>query len=298
MFSRLYFWDWDIGWGLDAKESRAVLSMLENNPNTRDVTVRINHNEAIYDCLRLFSDPKVEERNNWLARVLMGIPTSVSGELFAELSRGDYYNPLNQTAVLYSNVESISAHELGHHQDYQRFTSDWEYGLAGAFPPVKLYKEWQASQNALDTIKKEGDEWQFNRYLLPAFLTYLLAGYFMSKRILQKSKLGAQGYSEDGVKKKMKESPPSINPLHTLRHFGTMNLGLYAGIWSYNLSMGAEMPEMLGYAAFAAGLVGSQQLTRQVMKRVLPYDHEGTDYQSPLMRKVKRRMGRRRSPYY
>ena len=61
--SKLLFWDWDAGWGLDADKTRAAISMLENNKKISGLTVRINHNEAIHDCIRLFSDKKVEERN-------------------------------------------------------------------------------------------------------------------------------------------------------------------------------------------------------------------------------------------
>ena len=124
---------------MDAEKSKAVLSILESNKNIKDLTVRINHNEPIYDCYRLFSDEKVKKRNNWFARTLIGVPSSILGELFAELRRGDYYNPMNQTAVLYSNIESIAAHEIGHHKDFQRFTSDWEYSMSNIFfiPQVK-----------------------------------------------------------------------------------------------------------------------------------------------------------------
>jgi|SRR3989338_433192 len=180
--TKLYFWDWDLGWGLDEGRTKAVLSMLEENKKLSGLTVRINHNEPLYDCYRLFGDEKVADRNNFLARLLLGTVTSLGGELFSELRRGDYYNPMNQTAVLYSNIESISAHEIGHHIDCQRFNSDWEYTLFRILPPVMLYQEWQASQNATTLLSKD-DQWQFNRYLLPAFLTYLIATYYMGKKV-------------------------------------------------------------------------------------------------------------------
>lgn len=179
---KLYFWDWDVGWGLDEDRARAVLSMLENNKNINGVTVRINHNKVWYDCYRLFGDKKVADRNNLLARLFIGLPMTFSGELFAELRRGDYYNPMTQTAILYSNIEAISAHEIGHNQDFSRFTSDWEYQIARVLPPVMLYQEWQASMvNARKNLGPD-DKWQFKRYLLPAFLTYLLAFYGSSKK--------------------------------------------------------------------------------------------------------------------
>lgn len=271
MLARLYFWDWDAGWGLDESRTRAVLSLLENNKNIKGLTIRVNHNEVWYDCYRLFGDDKVAERNHWLARLLMGVPTSIFGELLAELSRSDYYNPMNQTVVLYSNIESVSAHEIGHHMDYQRFTYDWGYGLAGSFPPVKLYKEWQASQNAKDILTPE-DDWQFYRYLLPAFLTYLIWGYSASRKVLQKNVLRAEG-STRRLKDLDEDEKPEIHPLQTLRHLGTLNLDLYAGLAAYNACVENGSPEMLGYLAFAAGLIASDVLTDTILKRIIPYRH-------------------------
>lgn len=255
--TKLYFWDWNAGIGLDEDRTRAVLSMLENNENIKDLTVRINHNEPIYDCYRLFGDENVAERNNFFARALLGVPSSIFGELFSELRRGDYYNPMNQTAVLYSNIESVSAHEIGHHQDFQRFDSDWEYSMARAFPPATLYQEWQASQNAKGSLESS-DKWQFNRYLLPAFFTYLLAGYALSKRVLK-------------VRDDDDETP---NSFQTLRHFGTRNLDLYGGIMAHNFSESLGAWEPLNYAAFTGGFIATELIADAVLKRIIPYNHE------------------------
>ena len=96
-------------------------------------------------------------------------------------------NPLTQTVVCYSNIESVTAHELGHHKDCQRFDRDWIYILARPLPPVFLYQEWKASSRACDIMSKE-DGWQFNRYLMPAFLTYCLATYGMIKKLFSDGK--------------------------------------------------------------------------------------------------------------
>lgn len=272
--SKLFFWDWQMGWGLDAEKSRSVLSMLENNKDIKDLTVRINHNEPIYDCYRLFGDEKVENRNNWFARTLLGVPTSILGELFAELRRGDYYNPMNQTVVLYSNIESIAGHEIGHHKDFQRFNSDWEYSLSNIFPPTIMYKEWQASQNSKEILSND-DKWQFNRYLLPAFFSYFLAGVYASKKILQKKKRGANWWEYIfSSKNEESDNKSYIHPLQTWRHFGTYNLSLYSGIAGYSACAALSAPALITYAGFAAGLVGAKKLTDTILKRVVPYEHE------------------------
>ena len=182
---KLYFWDWDVSWGVDEDRARAVLSMLESNENIKDLTVRLNHNEALYDLYRIFTDKHLRERNNFLARSTLGTLTCLADEIWAEFGRGDYYNPLSKTVVVYSNIESIAAHELGHHTDYERFTSDWEYGLLGMLPPVKLYKEWIASTNAKTSIMSPDDNWQFYRYLLPAFFTYVLGSIATVKKLFK-----------------------------------------------------------------------------------------------------------------
>jgi len=269
--TKLYFWDWDAGLGLDEQKSRAVLSMLEENKNISGLTVRVNHNEAIYDCYRLFADEQVTERNNFLARLLLGLPTSIPGELFAEFRRGDYYNSMNQTVVLFSNIESVSGHEIGHHQDYQRFDSDWEYGLAGFLYPVKLYKEWQASQNSKKLLSAE-DQWQFNRFLLPAFLTYLIGGFYVSRKLLQRDALKSNRDNRD-IDELEEYEKPEIQPIQTLRHFGTMNGELYAGFVAYS-AVTSVVPELVGYAIFAAATITTNIVADELLKRVIPYEHE------------------------
>lgn len=171
--SKLIYWDAWVGWWLDEKRSKAVLAMLENNPEIKNLTVRINHNEWFYDWYRMMTQKDLRERNPFLYRLTIGTLVSFKNEIFAEFMRWDYYNPLTRTVAVYSNIESITAHEIGHHIDFNRFTHQWIYNLARIIPPVMVYQEWEASQNATKIMSKE-DEYQFRRYLIPAFYTYLL----------------------------------------------------------------------------------------------------------------------------
>lgn len=168
----IFFESW-IWWWLDEKRTRAIVSMLENNKNIKDITVRINHNEWFYDWYRMMTEDKLTEKNHFLYRLIIGTIESFGEEIFAEFFRWDYYNPLTRTTVLYSNIESIWAHELWHNVDIDRFSDQWIYQLARIIPPVMVYQERQASQNAKEIMSKE-DEYQFRRYLIPAFYTYLL----------------------------------------------------------------------------------------------------------------------------
>jgi hypothetical protein len=183
---KILFMDWNYGWGQDADRTKAALSMIEENKEIKDLTIRLNHNEAFYDMYRMFTEDKLTERNNFFARATLGTLLSLGNEIWAEFSRGSYYNPFTKTVVCYSNIESITGHEIGHHQDFQRFDSDWLYMLGRTLPPITLYQEWQASTNAQDKILSKDDSWQFNRYLMPAFGTYVLASWFATKRFYKK----------------------------------------------------------------------------------------------------------------
>lgn len=182
---KIILMDWDIGWGNDTERTKAILSMLETDKSIKDVTVRINHNKALYDAYRLFTDKKVIERNPFIPRATLGVLNCLKYELWAELGRGDYYNPMTQTVVVYSNIESIAAHEIGHHKDFQRFGSDWLYSLSRIIPPVTLYQEWKASTNARKIISPY-DDYQFYRYLIPAFMTYVVAIGLKTARKIKK----------------------------------------------------------------------------------------------------------------
>lgn len=269
---KVIFWDFDIGGGLDEERTKSVLSMLEQNKDIKGLFVRVNHNEAFYDLYRIFTEKKLKERNNLVARTILGSLICLKDEIWAEFFRGDYYNPISKTVVVYSNIESIPGHEIGHNQDFNRFTSDWEYTLARSLPPVMLYQEWQASKNAKKNLSSQ-DQWQFNRYLLPAFFTYILGGYFASKKILQRKLLKVNG--DNRPVDELKESEkPEIHPIQTLRHFGTMNLELYTGLAVYNLFTKNSLPELLGYAGLIAGIFATGKISDTILKYILPYEHE------------------------
>ena len=260
--SKLFFLDKNIGAGLDIHEAKAVLAMLEQNQQLSGSYVRVNHNDVFKDLDRLFTDPKVIERNNLAARILLGIPSTFLGEIFAELRRGDYYNPMTQTSVLYSNVRSISAHELGHHQDYQRFSSDWWYALARPLPPVMIYKEWQASKNAKDTILAPNDAWQANRYLMPAFCTYLIASYYMSEKFLKKA--AKEDYN----------SNPDIRASQVMRHAVTSQGSFYAGLGAFGAAISAGLSPPLAVAALLGVWMASRYTADKILQKAIPYEHD------------------------
>lgn len=185
---RLYFFDWDIGWGPDAERTKSVVSMLEGDKSNDGLTVRLNHNKALKDAYRMFTEKDLTDRNPFLYRATFGVASCLLNEIWASLGRGDYYNPTTKTLVNYSNIESIFAHEAGHNRDFRRFSTDWVYSLSRMLPPVMLYQEWQASTNARDKILSKDDGNQFYRYLIPAFATYVIAMVNRFKQATKKKK--------------------------------------------------------------------------------------------------------------
>lgn len=291
---KFLLFDWDAGSTPDAERAKAALAILENDKAIKDVTVRLGHNRALYDTWRLFTDEKITERNNIVARIVLGLPTTLITEPLAEISRSDYYNPITQTIALYSNIEAVGAHELGHHKDYQRWSNDWAYAFTSAFPPVKLYKEYVASRNANDMLPGD-DQGQVARYLLPAFLTYLVAGGALSRKILQKRTLTVHDDIhplEDRVTKrfellhflhdkfrphadvdKMKEHErPKVHYAETARHFAHQNIMLLSAIGAY--SAASDIGQWAATGAFAAGMLASDYICDVVGDRLMPYTHE------------------------
>ncbi len=240
---KLFFWDWDVGKGLDEIRAQEDLSFLENNENLDGLTLRLNHNRVWYDTFRLFFDDEVKERNPWLTRSTLGLLSTLGGEFFSELSRTDYYNPMTQSVIVYSNIESIFAHEIGHHRDFQRFDSDWWYTLGRGIMPIMLFQEGRASLYAKDMLS-EYDNKQFARYLIPAFFTYLMASWGLAARQVKRRKLSEEdGYFEaskrfifsrfdDQEKKELIKDLKSIqvSPLEVGLRFLNQNIAFYSGV--------------------------------------------------------------------
>jgi hypothetical protein len=261
--TKLYFMDYKLGLGLSDKEAKVVLAMLENDSKLNGAYVRVNHNEVFQDVRRLFKDPKVVTRNNLAARVLVGLPSTLLGEMFAELRRGDYYNPMTQTVVLYSDVRGVAAHELGHHKDFQRFPSDWWHSAARALPPVMIYQEYQASARAKDSILSSADRWQYYRYLLPAFLTYLFGAYAISKReLVNMTKKSSTGDEND------------VTASHVVRKCAVDHGSFLVGLVASQAAIAAGAHPVLGAAVMLGTWLGGKAAAAKILKRIMPYPHE------------------------
>src|SRR3989338_3269192 len=108
-----------------------------------------------------------------------------------------------------------------------------------------LYQEWIASKNSQDMLT-DYDQYQFNRYLIPAFLTYLLAAWAMGDRFLKKEKLRKQGRNTD-LSKIPKKLQPENSFLEKARYFTVSNAELFGGITAYSYSTSQNWPELATY---------------------------------------------------
>lgn len=292
---KILLFDTDVGSIPDAEHAKAVLSMLEKDKSIQGLTVRLGHTRVVYDTWRMFTDPEIKKRNNFFARTIIGLPNMILGVSYAELLHGDHYMPLTQTVVLYSNVESIAGHEIGHHQDFQRFSRDWAYALSSTFPPAKIYKEFTASDRASHMIDPD-DQWQVARYLFPAFLTYVAAAWALSYVALQKRKLKeptiadkeivntfeAMRFLDDTFRNNVKveeikkEQRPKVPIAETARLFVHQHLMLGGAVGSYIAAK--DLGELAASTAFVAGFLATDYMCDWVGDRIIPYEHENPGY--------------------
>ncbi|MBU4502447.1 MAG: hypothetical protein KKA79_07660 [Nanoarchaeota archaeon] len=166
------FMDSDINNYVKPETKKSIERLLEADNKIDGLTVRLNHTHPLQDTWRLFTDKDLRERNNFFARLILGFPSTFLGELSAKFVRCDYYNPYTKVATMYSNVEGVAKHELGHHRDFMRFDRDWLYSLSRILPPVMLYQEWKATKYAKWTLE-EKNRTDFGRFLVPAYATYV-----------------------------------------------------------------------------------------------------------------------------
>jgi hypothetical protein len=163
----------------------------------RGVKLRLGGPNLLDDIKRVWTS-----KRNTLPMKLLGTLGGPGASLRTIFSRADHYNPYTDTAVVYSGLPSVTAHELGHAADFNK-RSPWgrtAYSLAHipeslpsvlGFPgPVTLWQELAANRNAMQALGKgEGAAEQKReawRRLAPAFSTYgtaaTLGGLYLHHR--------------------------------------------------------------------------------------------------------------------
>lgn len=137
-----------------------------------DITLRAGHTSILQDAKRLFTDDRLKDIS-LVGRSTLGVLAVAQGGIMGKLFRADHYNPFTKTIHLYSDVDAIANHELGHATDYANKKHTTLYSLASiAFPPLILYKEFMASKHAHQYARPQHRD-QTARYLIPAYSTYV-----------------------------------------------------------------------------------------------------------------------------
>ncbi len=253
----------NIGNEVDAQTTREIVEMLEANKEIKGLTIRINHDDILEDMQRLFKEEQLVERNNIVARVALS-PFILLAENRVNVSHGDHYTPMTSTVTLYSNLTGIAAHELGHHQDYKRFDSDWWYSTIAHLPGGNLFKEWQATKIAKNDLLTAENSWQFQRYLIPALISYVFSTYAACKKWLTNA-TPADSFGE--------KEP--VTPGQTLRLAATAVAIVFGGGLVGGIATIAAGGFALQAAAFIGAAIGIEKGMDLILKPVVPYHHEG-----------------------
>lgn len=267
--AKALFLDTRAGSGLSEQECKSLITMLESNPRVSNLTVRINHNAVWTDTIRCFTDPELQKAEPAWYRWTLGAFSTLVSEFGSETMRGDYYNSITRTAVCYSGMPSVWAHEIGHHQDYQGHPSSIGYNVVGPWAPVILYKEARASLIAKNDLLPEKRNWEFWRFLLPAFMTYL-TGIYAALR--WKASLTTKDIDKDADKDLMIKP---AQPLDIVRKYAEHGLSFAAAAGAFGFVNGSLHWGYLPAAiAFGAVGFGVYKLLNRVLEHVSPYPEE------------------------
>ncbi len=134
------------------------------------VEVYLGHSPLLRQLRRLFQK---ERRTNLLARVFLGIPTTLSAWAAGNVFRTDAYNPYTESAQVYHSNPAVAMHEAGHAEDFDQSKFPTLRAIFGGLPFFKQKLEWNASRNAMKHLKNEYERREAGKVLEPAFGSYL-----------------------------------------------------------------------------------------------------------------------------
>lgn len=152
-----------------------IKDFIKDHPEEmKDVKVRINQCSPIQELDRLVKNKHI----SLIWRIFPGIPATVWTSLTGRILGGDNYNPYTNTISIYSDDPAVALHEACHAKDFMSRPKGLEtdaYAIGRIFSPVALFQEFTASDEAIDYLKKKGnqkDELDSYSTLYPAFGTY------------------------------------------------------------------------------------------------------------------------------
>lgn len=171
--------------GPDETQIKKEIAHLKKDKRLKNTLVRLGHVDPIEDYKRLYSLPE----NNLIDKIL-GTPLLPLSWIGPTLTRADNYNPLTDTATVYSGIPEVTHHELGHARDFntprklmpkafRTVLPAIEQSLINLIPGAGMaavpglstqYLESRANTEAEKGYKK--DKTEFRRRLWPARGTY------------------------------------------------------------------------------------------------------------------------------
>jgi hypothetical protein len=179
--NKLWFFSKDIG-NYPRQKTQDYISEYVKESGLENTTIRVGHSAVFEDLKRIKEEESVKNMSafsRFLYLTYTGAVTLVGG-LISKLTRSDNYNPFTKTAVIYSDVPAIAIHELAHAKDYQSKKHPVLYNLSRLLHPFLFFQEGKASIDAHEYIKSKDKNEKTNRYLIPAFLSYVINFLFKS----------------------------------------------------------------------------------------------------------------------
>jgi hypothetical protein len=175
---------------------------VTNKANDKDITAAISkmeaqHGDRLKNVVHRLGGTNLKEDfqnvwrnpNNNIAHKLLGslqVPLSYP---LVNLGRMDHYNPLTNTATVFSKLPAVHMHELGHGVDFNKstptksslYTSAHVASNAAAsripgaqhLNPFTQWAETQANRNVFKALKSEPEKAETRRRLWPARGTYV-----------------------------------------------------------------------------------------------------------------------------
>lgn len=166
----------NIGSGnISADVIEKVKDYLHKN-GLHDVEVSANQYKPQSVWYRTLTNPKT----SLISKLFLGIPNAAGytisiPKLTAQMP--DSYDTFSNTVFLSTNELSAALHECGHAKDFNSKENPGLYHLVcKLIPGGILYAEYQASNNAIQYLRQEGDTAELKRaytYLPVAYATYV-----------------------------------------------------------------------------------------------------------------------------
>lgn len=161
---------------ISPKTEQYIKDFIYDNPEVmKDVKVRLNQWTPAQELGRLAKNKHV----SFWWRIFPGIPVTLWSSMTGRILGGDNYNPYTNTVSVYSDDPAVALHEVSHAKDFMSKVDRVEadaYAVGRILPPVALYQEYTASDQAIEHIKGKKDlkgEMRSYSTLYPAFGTYV-----------------------------------------------------------------------------------------------------------------------------